>query len=63
MPKVNQKIKIVRKNEIIYGTIQEIYPPCEEHTGRIICQVHEKFGERIEEFWFSDIDKTLFIVK
>ena len=56
---VNQKVKIERGTECVYGTITHVYPPCEFHSGRFTVHIHEKGYETDAEFWFSDYRKTV----
>ena len=58
-PKLNQKVKIIT-GEV--GNIHKVYPPCDEHSGRIIVHIPTKHGLTLREFWFSDLGETLFLV-
>lgn len=57
--KQNQKVKIIT-GEV--GNIHKVYPPCEEHSGRIIVYIPTKHRPMFKEFWFSDLGETLFLV-
>ena len=58
IPKINQKVKIIPSGEV--GTITAIYPPCNEHSGRIIVYLHTKRRRNhYAEFWYSDLNHSL----
>lgn len=58
-PRINQKVKTISGEA---GNIHKIYPPCEEHSGRIIVYIPSKHRPIFREFWYSDLGKSLFLV-
>jgi hypothetical protein len=60
-PKINQKVKIIDEGMYYFGTIQKIFPPCEDHSGRIIVHIPAR-APHYREFWYSDLGKTLILV-
>ena len=62
-PKVNQKVKIIDGSMQYFGTIEKIFPPCEDHSGRIIVYTPAPaWMPHYREFWYSDLGKTLILV-
>lgn len=60
-PKPNQKVIIMNDKKEV-GTIHKIFPPCEEHSGRIIVYVSSRRKQYYTEFWYSDIGKSLILL-
>lgn len=63
MPKVNEKVKIIRDKETVFGTIVAIYPPNIYHSGRFDVLIHEKNRTHVKEFWFSDYGKSVIAIE
>ena len=60
---IGEKVTIKRDNETVYGIIIWVSKPCKEHSGRFGVHIHERNREHDAEFWFSDIEKTVFLMK
>ena len=57
--RINQKIRLSDGN---VGTITKLFPPCKEHSGRFIVCLHRKQYSTEQEFWYSDIGKSVFLL-
>lgn len=61
--RINRKVMIVFKDGVKeFGTIQELYPPCDDHSGRIVVHINHKYYDSYAEFWYSDVGKSLILV-
>lgn len=61
--KINQKVMTVDKDgNKDFGTIHEVYPPCDDHSGRIIVYLNHKYSDSYAEFLYCDIGKSLILV-
>ena len=57
--RINQKIRL---SDGSVGTITKLFPPCKEHSGRFIVYLHRNHNSTEQEFWYSDIGKSVFLL-